>query len=122
MVTEPALSKYLSHGSNWQELMSEFSDYSYAYCMKYSLVESNADALKTRNKKNRKAVRWAKWLLNDNHQLTDEGIKICTQIVQLKNYLEEFSYLLNERNIKEVSLWDEYILAAAALDILDKDS
>jgi hypothetical protein len=72
--------------------MSEFSDYSYAYCMKYSLVESNADALKTRNKKNRKAVRWAKWLLNDNHQLTDEGIKIRTQIVQLKNYLEEFSY------------------------------
>ncbi|MCI1954638.1 MAG: DUF2207 domain-containing protein [Ligilactobacillus acidipiscis] len=101
--------------------MSEFSDYSYAYCMKYSLVESNADALKTRNKKNRKAVRWAKWLLNDNHQLTDEGIKIYTQIVQLKNYLEEFS-LLSKRNIKEVSLWDEYILAAAALDILDKDS
>ncbi len=30
--------------------------------------------------------------------------------------------LLNERNIKEVSLWNEYILAAAALDILDKDS
>ncbi|WP_270334943.1 DUF2207 family protein [Ligilactobacillus acidipiscis] len=119
VVTESALSKYLSHDSNWQELTYEFSDYSYAYCMKYSLVESSADALKTRNKKDRKAIRWAKWLLNDNHQLTEEGIKIRTQIVQLKNYLEEFS-LLNERNIKEVSLWDDYMLAAAALGILDK--
>lgn len=38
--------------------MSNFSDYSYTYCMKYSLVESSADALKTRNKKNRKAIHW----------------------------------------------------------------
>lgn len=119
IVTQKALSKYLSDSENWQELMADFSDYSHDYCLANGLIESSSDALKTSDKKKKKGIRWARMFLNDDYQLTDQGRQIRTQLAQLKNYLEEFS-LLNERNIQEVTLWDEYMLLAAAFGILDK--
>ncbi|MCZ0725339.1 DUF2207 family protein [Aerococcus kribbianus] len=51
--------------------------------------------------------------------LTQTGLEKRNQLVKFHNYLKDYS-LLNERSAKEVVLWDELMLYAAALGILDE--
>lgn len=53
------------------------------------------------------------------YPLTPAGIEKRDQLVKFHNYLLDYS-LLNERSAAEVQIWDELMLYAAALGILDE--
>lgn len=54
---------------------------------------------------------------------TKEGKLLCDKLNGLNNFLTDFS-IINERQLKEISLWDYYIIYAIIFDLkgnLDKD-
>ncbi|MBE6701312.1 MAG: DUF2207 domain-containing protein [Ruminococcaceae bacterium] len=51
--------------------------------------------------------------------LTDYGKSELSQIVGLKKYLEEFS-LIDEREVSEIAIWQDYLVYATLLGIADK--
>ena len=50
------------------------------------------------------------------HVFTEKGKDAYEKAIGLKKYLKEYS-LMRERNIKEIELWDEYIVYSAAFGI-----
>lgn len=55
------------------------------------------------------------------HELSELGIKRTTEMFGFKKYLEDFT-IINEREAKEVELWEDYMLYAQLFGIADKVS
>ncbi|MDO5096372.1 MAG: DUF2207 domain-containing protein [Peptostreptococcaceae bacterium] len=51
--------------------------------------------------------------------LTQEGFRMITEALGFKKYLDDFT-LIAEREVKEVELWDDYLVYAALFGIADK--
>lgn len=51
--------------------------------------------------------------------LTLSGINELKNLIGFKKYLKEFT-IINEREVKEVQLWDDYLIIASILGIADK--
>lgn len=56
---------------------------------------------------------------NKRFSLTKNGIESLQNLNGLKNYLRDFT-LLNEREAKEVILWDDYLIAASVFGIAEE--
>lgn len=56
---------------------------------------------------------------NKISDLTDKGKKELSEVMGLKKYLEDFS-LISERGVKEVEIWQEYMVYAMLFGIADK--
>ena len=55
---------------------------------------------------------------------TESGAQLQCKMAGLKNYIKEYS-LLEKKNLKDVNLWEDYLIYAIIFDIkgvLDKDS
>ena len=50
---------------------------------------------------------------------TKEGLNECEKWKGLKKYMEEFSFL-NEKEIPEIAIWEEFLVYATAFGIADK--
>lgn len=59
--------------------------------------------------------------LDSRPELTPQGGKTYQDIFGFKKYLEDFT-IINEREAKEVSLWDSYLIIAAVFGIADRVS
>lgn len=71
----------------------------------------------TNKKSETKANKYAQ--IHNGSALTPDGLAVRKDFVRLKNYLQDFT-LLEERTPKEVGLWDDLMLAAAALGIAEQ--
>lgn len=55
----------------------------------------------------------------DRFNLTSEGMDELKNLIGLKKYLSEFT-IINEREVKEIELWDDYLIVASIFGISDK--
>ena len=62
---------------------------------------------------------YKKSFTKDIHSLSDVGKEQLTEAMGLKKFLEDFS-LIDEREIKEVSIWDSYLVYATLFGVSDK--
>lgn len=62
-----------------------------------------------------------KSFLDNRPELTPKGGKVYQDIFGFKKYLKDFT-IINEREVKEVSLWDSYLIIAAIFGIADQVS
>ncbi len=52
-------------------------------------------------------------------EFSDKGISLYENLIKFKNYLEDYS-LIEERDVKEVKIWDYYLIYAALFGISEK--
>lgn len=118
LITQAALTEYFEkHNQSYHILAAEFRQYSYDYLISHGFLILSKQTEKTGNRSRDRANHMAKW--TQGYTITDRGIEARDDLIRLKNYLLEFS-LLDERSAKEVALWDEWMIAAAAFGILTK--
>lgn len=60
------------------------------------------------------------WAFNKNKWVkTQKGYEIYTKIIGLKNYIEDYS-MLSESELKEIAIWDDYLIYAIILNNTSK--
>lgn len=96
----------------WRLLLSNSNDYGEQHKLIYPI-----DQYQTHKKSETKANKYAQ--IHNGSALTPDGLAVRKDFVRLKNYLQDFT-LLEERTPKEVGLWDDLMLAAAALGIAEQ--
>ena len=96
----------------WRLLLINSNDYGQQHKLIYPI-----DQYQTNKKSETKANKYAQ--VHNGSALTPDGLNVRKDFVRLKNYLQDFT-LLEERTPKEVGLWDDLMLAAAALGIAEQ--
>lgn len=60
------------------------------------------------------------WAFDKNKWVkTQKGYEIYTKIIGLKNYIEDYS-MLSESELKEIAIWDDYLIYAIILNNTSK--
>lgn len=83
---------------------------------KVSLEALEAGGYLTNDKKKRASFSFSSEPYKNSIKVTSAGVNLYENLIKFKNYLKDYS-LIEERNVNEVKLWDDFMIYAALYGI-----